>query len=127
MVMPMFLNKIKDVNKDNKKILGFFIGFLLLLFIIFYKERNIFLILKFYFGLLYLFMLPGFLILSSLFNKLRVFDRLLLSLQFGTAMIGVLTFLLYTYLGLKVKIMIYFPLVIFLIFIIMIVIKKKTK
>ena len=123
-VIRMSLIRLKNVNRNAVRISGFFILMFLFFLIIFYKERNIFLIFKFYFGLIYLFILPGFLILSLLFNKLCAFDRLLLSLPFGTALIGVFTFLFYTYFGIKVKTVLYFPLLIFLFYL---VVKIKGK
>lgn len=120
----MFLNKFQNVDKEYKTFILFFIGFLLLLFIIFYKERNPFLILKFYFGMIYLFIIPGFLILSLLFPNINITYRLFMALPFGSAIIGLIIFLSYTYFKVKLKNTLIFPIILFIIYFL---IKKLIK
>ena len=122
----MSLNKLKNVNNRNLiKVSEFFIIIFLFLLVMFYKEKNIFLIFKFYFGMIYLFIIPGFIVISMLFKKLSTTERLFLALPFGSALIGLVTFLSYTYFGLKLRTMLYFPLLIILIYTVKRIINKR--
>ncbi|MEK6860690.1 MAG: hypothetical protein AABY07_01845 [Nanoarchaeota archaeon] len=82
------------ISKEHKGIFIFALVSFVVILLIFYKEKNIFLILKLFFVLIYLFMLPGYLLLNLLLKNMRLEEKLALAYPLGLAIIGTISYIL---------------------------------